>query len=88
MIASLKSETPQNAERGIETGIPFGVDSRISTHKRGVWMIRLEHDRVVSIPVKAPLADVFGSQRMVSHPRQPLGKSPNAWRGANSFRQD
>jgi hypothetical protein len=31
MIASLKSETPQNAERGIETGIPFEVDSRIST---------------------------------------------------------
>jgi hypothetical protein len=30
MIASLKSETPQNAERGIETGIPFEVDSRIS----------------------------------------------------------
>jgi hypothetical protein len=28
MIASLESETPQNAERGIETGIPFEVDSR------------------------------------------------------------
>ena len=35
MIASLESETPQNAERGIETGIPFEVDSRISTDKRG-----------------------------------------------------
>jgi hypothetical protein len=34
MIASLESETPQNAERGIETGIPFEVDSRISTDKR------------------------------------------------------
>jgi hypothetical protein len=34
MIASLESETPQNAERGIETGIPFEVDSRISNGKR------------------------------------------------------
>jgi len=33
MIASLEWETPQNAERGIETGIPFEVDSRISTDK-------------------------------------------------------
>jgi hypothetical protein len=34
MIASLESETPQNAERGIETGIPFEVDSRIDPQKR------------------------------------------------------
>ena len=34
LIASLESETPQNAERGIETGIPFEVDSRISNGKR------------------------------------------------------
>jgi hypothetical protein len=34
MIGSLESETPQNAERGIEAGIPFEVDSRISTDKR------------------------------------------------------
>jgi len=34
MIASLESETPQNAERGIETGIPFEVDSRNSNEKR------------------------------------------------------
>jgi hypothetical protein len=34
MIASLKSERLKNAERGIETGIPFEVDSRISTDKR------------------------------------------------------
>ncbi len=34
MIASLESETPQNAKRGTETRIPFEVDSRISNEKR------------------------------------------------------
>jgi hypothetical protein len=34
MIASLEWKTPQNAEREIETGIPFEVDSRTSNGKR------------------------------------------------------
>ena len=47
MIASLESETPQNAERGIETGIPFEVDSRISNGKRydSIWSDPAEKGR-------------------------------------------
>jgi len=46
MITSLESETPQNAERGIETGIPFEVDSRISNGK-GAWVQRFPCVRYV-----------------------------------------
>jgi hypothetical protein len=34
MITNLQFKTPQNAERGIETGIPLEADSRISNGKR------------------------------------------------------
>jgi len=76
MIASLELKTPQNAERGIETGIPFEVDARISNGKRALL-------RQSALTVRRQLDDVpryedaSPATKMVSANRT---SGPQVWR--------